>query len=198
MLEPGIALHSIGFKVITDPNLGEMIDAGRQVRVAGLIDRELGTVRISPTFSSQEQRYTAAHELAHAILHPSMSGLHRDRVVSGPCPRKDKREVEADKFASCFLIPARLLLNRFQLCFGSQFLRLNEDTVYGLSIPNIDVAVRRFRNTRDLSLAIATTSSFMGRPFDSLSKYFRVSQTAMAIRLEEVGLIDDMSLRKAW
>jgi hypothetical protein len=198
MLEPGVALHMLGFTVITDPDLGEMVDAGRRIQVAGLIDQDEQLVRISPAFTFQEQRYTAGHELGHAVLHRGMSGLHRDRVVSGPSSRKDKMEVDADNFASCFLMSARLLLNRFRLCFGVDVFRLNEDTAYGLRIPNIDAAQRRFRAPRDLALAVATTSIFMGCPFDSLANYFRVSPTAMAIRLEEVGLIDHMSLKRSW
>jgi hypothetical protein len=194
LLEPGVALHMLGFKVVTDANLGEMVDAGRKVRVAGVIDQNRQIVRISPVPTYQEQRYTAGHELGHALLHPGMDGLHHDRVISGPSYRKEKHEREADQLASCFLMPAKLLLNRFAQRFGSAHFKISEDTIYGLRIPSIDQALRRFRCPRDISLAVATATTFMGTPFRSLSTSFRVSPTAMAIRLEEVGLIDEGSL----
>lgn len=196
ILEPGIALHFLGFHVESDANLGEMFDLGRRVRVAGLIDRKAMRVRISPTFQMSEQRYTTAHELGHAVKHPGMSGLHRDRAIDGPTERRDVREREADAFASCFLMPARLVLERFGQHFGCQVFRLTEDSIFGLQISSIDDALREIRCTRHISLLVANANSYMGRPFVSLAKYFRVSPIAMAIRLEELALVEDFAARR--
>jgi len=196
LLEPGVALASLGFEVVTDPDLGEMNSAGRRVRVAGLIDHEHKVVRISPVPTYQEQRFTTGHELGHGVLHPGMSGLHRDQVVAGPTLRRDRLESDADKFASSYLMPVRLLLHRFAQCFGCDHFQLDDDTAFGLWGSNSDKARRKFRTQRDLSYFVATATSFMGRPFEALATHFRVSPTAMAIRLEEVGLIDDRSLSK--
>ena len=76
--------------------------------------------------------------------------------------------------------------------------RLNEDTVFGLQLGTIDQAKRRLRNVRDVSLAVETASSYMGTPFEPFSHFFRVSPTTMAIRLEEVGLVGEHSLRHNW
>lgn len=198
LVDPAIALHLNGFEVRTDPNLGEMWEAGGRARVAGIVDQRGKIVRVSPAISDQERRFTTAHELGHVVLHPQMTGLHRDRAVSGPSSRKDKREQDADAFASCFILPARLLLGIFRDRFGMNVFRLNEDTVFGLRLGTIDQAQRRMRTRRDVSLAVATASSFMGAAFEPLSRFFRVSPTAMAIRLEEVGLVDETSLRRSW
>ena len=175
-----------------------MNDAGRRVRVAGLIDHDHKVVRISPVPTYQEQRFTTGHELGHGVLHPGISGLHRDKVIAGPTLRKDTRESDADKFASSYLMPARLLLQRFAQCFGCDHLRMDEDTAFGLRIPNSDQARRRYRSPRDVSYVVATATWFQNRSFETLANQFRVSPTAMAIRLEEVGLIDDRSLGKGW
>lgn len=188
LLEPGVALGLLGFKTVTDSNLGEMEDGDRRVLVAGIIDRASRIVRISPNFTAEEQRFTAAHELGHAVLHPGVTGLHRDRLVAGPSARKEKREYEADVFATCFLMPERLVRRRFAACFGVDSLPLGQDALACLRIP-VNEADRRFRSLRNFSLAVASAINFAGTPFDSLARYFRVSPTAMAIRLEELELV---------
>lgn len=196
ILEPAIALHFLGFSVETDSDLGEMFDRGRRVRVAGLIDRKKMCVRISNTLPSRERRFTVAHELGHGVKHPALTTLHRDRAIDGPVERRDWREREADSFASCFLMPARLVLQRFVEYFGCQILRFDENSVYGLQLRSVDQALQHIRCTRHMSLLVAKTNSYMGRPFVSLSDYFGVSAATMAIRLEELGLIEDFAERR--
>ena len=197
LLEPAVALHLKGFDVRTDPHLGEMWEDGRHIRTAGIVDQESRVVRVSPAITDQERRFTTAHELGHVVLHPHMTGLHRDRTLSGPSQRKDKLEREADAFAACFLMPAKMIFMRFRERFGADVFRLNEDAAFGLRLGSIDQARRHLRYQRDVSLALATTNSFMGVSFDSLSALFRVSTVAMAIRLEEVGLVDSRSTLSA-
>lgn len=198
LVDPAVALYLNGFDVRSDPNLGEMWESGARARVAGIVDQRRKIVRVSLGLSDQERRFTTAHELGHVIMHPGMTGLHRDRAISGPLFRKDKRERDADAFSSCFIMPAKLLLQRFCDQFRTDVFRLNEDTVFGLRLGSVDQAQRNIRTRRDVSLAIATANSFMGVAFEPLSRFFRVSPTAMAIRLEEVGLVDETSLRRSW
>lgn len=198
LVDPAIALYSKGFEVKSEQNLGEMWDAGAHTRVAGIIDQKNRIVRVAVGLGEQERRFTTGHELGHAILHPGMTGLHRDRAVSGPTVRRDKCERDADAFSSCFIMPARLLLRRFREHFGTDVFRMDEDSVFGLGLGTIDQVQRRIRNRREVALAVATTSSFMGVPFEPLSRFFRTSPTAMAIRLEEVGLVNENSLRRNW
>lgn len=193
-VEPAVALWMKGFRVVTDVSLGEMWDEGRRVRVAGVVDQNAGIVRVSPNLDYQERRFTTSHELGHVIEHPGMS-LHRDRVVSGHMPRKNKREREADLFASCFLMPARHVLKEFDIRFGMRVFRMNEDTAFGFSLGGVQNAQLKIKGQREASLLSATASSFMGRHFLPLNQAFGVSPTTMAIRLEEVGLVDADSAR---
>jgi hypothetical protein len=193
-VEPAIALYMKGFDVITDPSLGEMWDEGQRIQVAGIVDQETRTVRVSHSLDDQQRRFTTGHELGHVIRHPGMS-LHRDRAISGHMPRKDGREREADLFASCFLMPARYVINEFYRRFGMPVFRMNEDAVFGFSLGSIENAQRKIRRQRDASLMSATAPAFMGRHFSPLCQMFGVSPVAMAIRLEEVGLVDPASAK---
>lgn len=195
MLEPGVALHLRGFKVETAVDLGEMVDSGKRVRVAGLIDQHKRTVRITAGLTPQETRFTAGHELGHAVLHPTMTGLHRDRSVSGPLYRKDKVEMDADRFTSAYLMSPKLVLREFMHRFGVDVFRLGSDSIFGLGIGR---SVHHLRNTRDVSYLVANATSYMGRHFPSLGNAFRVSSATMAIRLEELGLIEDFASRRMW
>lgn len=195
MLEPGIALHLRGFKVATAVDLGQMFDSGRRVRVAGLIDQNKMIVHITAGLTPQEVRFTTGHELGHAVLHPTMTGMHRDRSMSGPLYRKDKVEKDADHFASAYLMSPKLLLREFINRFGVDVFRLSNDSVFGLGISR---TVHNLRNMRDVSYIVANATSYMGRHFLSLTNAFRVSPTTMAIRLEELELIEDFSPRRIW
>jgi|SRR6185437_8671371 len=189
-LEPGVALKLKGFRIETVSSLGEMISGGKPVQVAGLIDRKQQVVRIaSSRFSAVEQRFTAAHELAHAILHPNGELLHRDRPADILRWQKDPEEREADFFAACFLMPEKQVRLWFRRLFLTDQFALNDDTAFALCTKPLDVVLPRFRSLRDLSLALARTISYNSRQFKSLAELFRVSPTAMAYRLEELELV---------
>ena len=55
-------------------------------------------------FSLETIKFTIAHELGHALLHPNMV-LHRDRPMDGSksLQSKDYKELQANKFAAYFL-----------------------------------------------------------------------------------------------
>ena len=194
LVEPAVALYMKGFDVQTDSTLGEMWEDGRRVLVAGVVDNPARLVRVSPALDNQQRRYTTGHELGHVVRHPGMS-LHRDRAISGHVPRKDVKEREADYFASCFLMPARHVIEQFYLRFGSYSFSMNEDVVFGLSLGSVSQVQNRIKRQRDASLLVATASSYMGLPFQPLCNFFKVSPWAMAIRLEEVGIVDEASVR---
>ena len=64
-------------------------------------------VAVSNKFSKEVQNFTAAHELGHAILH-EQAILHRDIPVDSIGKRvvRDRVEIEADTFATYFLMPS--------------------------------------------------------------------------------------------
>ena len=82
-------------------------------------DNNVGTnkneklVQVSKQFPQETQNFTAAHELGHAILH-KQTVLHRDRPLDGSSntPRI-REEMQADKFATFFLMPSKLVEDIF-------------------------------------------------------------------------------------
>ena len=189
LLEPGIGLEIMGFEVQTVFALGQHSFEGRLSEAAGLIDHNEMVVRISSRFSEKTQRFTAAHELGHAVLHDSNSGMLRDFAVSGPTHRRDPREAEADKFASCFLMPRRLLARQFMALFGCEQIIRGDARSFAVHGASHERTGLNQSDGRGLSLYLARAIGFDGRYFKSLAEQFKVSDTAMAIRLEELGLV---------
>ena len=99
------------------------------VEIAGVIDQESKLVQISNHTSQEIQNFTAAHELAHALLH-RQPVLHRDIPLDGS-PKNRQRPVEeeqADRFASYFLMPRKLIRRRFKELFFTDRYKINSDT----------------------------------------------------------------------
>lgn len=188
ILDPAIALKLIGYDFALDETLGQYFSDGRQIEVAGTIDDASMQVRISRQFAYDVRNFTAAHELGHALLH-NARGLHRDRPLDGATISREPIEIEADKFASCFLMPEKLVKKCFGELFGIGNFVLNEDTSFALSRGNSLNLGRDCRSLRNLSKILASTESYNGLRFVSLARQFRVSTGAMAIRLEELGLV---------
>lgn len=188
ILDPTIAFRLIGYDFDLDETLGQYFNDGRQIEVAGTIDDSSQQVRISRQFPYDVRNFTAAHELGHALLHDAR-GLHRDRPLDGATISREPIEIEADKFASYFLMPEKLVKTCFKELFGTSNFVLNEDTAFALNRGRSFNLSQDCRNPRDLSKILASTESYNGLRFVSLARQFRVSTGAMAIRLEELGLV---------
>ncbi|HHG90239.1 MAG TPA: ImmA/IrrE family metallo-endopeptidase [Devosia sp.] len=188
MLDPEIAIRSIGFDFFMEETLGQFVFEGEQFEVAGIIDRDRNTVRLSRQLPFVTRRFTAAHELGHALMH-EQTGLHRDRPLDGSsnAPRS-KTEVEADQFASCYLMPENLVRSRFGKIFGTKKFVLDDTARFFLETGGVNVD-EKCTSLRGLARVLASIQTFSGRHFDSLANQFHVSIEAMAIRLEELGLI---------
>lgn len=196
ILDPQVALASIGFETEFAGSLGQYDNNGEAFEVAGIIDRPAGKVQVSSRFSPAIQNFTLAHELGHAVIHDELE-IHRDRAVDGTREgsARDTVELEADVFAAYFLMPGRLVRTEFELRFLTQRFVLNELTAFALNVGNLDVFRTRCRTLRDLTRYLADATQFNGNHFDSMARRFRVSIEAMAIRLEElriVGLSDSV------
>jgi Zn-dependent peptidase ImmA (M78 family) len=188
MLDPSVALDLIGYDFDLDETLGQSHINGRLLEVAGVIDDSSRRVRISRQFSNDVRVFTAAHELGHALLHEA-GGLHRDRPLDGETLSRHGIEFEADKFATYFLMPEKLVRARFTNFFATDRFVVNEETVFALSRSSLPEFQQKFRTLRDVSRALANAEYYDGRRFISLARQFRVSIGAMAIRLEELGLL---------
>ena len=191
-LKPNIAIEKLlNYRIIRKPSLGTYDILGEPIEIAGVIYNKEKVIGISKKFSSTIQNFTLAHELGHAFLH-KQTGLHRDRAIDGSnvSAPKDAIELQADKFASYFLMPRKQIVRSFQELFSMNYFSLNEDNVFALNGGSLSTFRLKCRNLRDLSRAIASAESFYGTRFQSMAEVFNVSIEAMAIRLEELDLIE--------
>jgi hypothetical protein len=183
------AIELMGYRLEMSDGLGFWQARKGQQEVAGLIDRSMRVVRLSRQFPGPSMAFTLAHELGHAVLHPEGSGVHRDRSRDRAGGSMNPEEAEADRFAVHFLMPERLVRERFEACFGSSPFNLTEETAFALRMGNLDAAEGRFSTRRSLSRHLADVEQFDTRHFPSLATVFGVSVTTMAIRLEELDLV---------
>ncbi len=190
LLDPILTLRFLGFECNLVESLGQYALEGQNVEVAGTVDASGRSVEVSRQFEPPVRKFTAAHELGHAILHPAQA-LHRDRAFDGTQLRdpRDRTEWEADVFATYFLMPDKLVRARFEALFRTSEFVLNEETAFALNAGDIEELRARYIETRHLSRLLAKTTYYDGCHFDSLAQQFGVSFEAMAIRLEELRLI---------
>ena len=101
---------------------------------------------------------------------------------------QDPVETEANKFASYFLMPAKLVGQFFVEFFGTNRFVLNEGTRFALGRGGI-VNLPPSPTLRNVSRILASVDNYNGIRFYSLSQQFQVSNEAMAIRIEELELV---------
>lgn len=189
ILDPAVALRLVGYECEFEEGFVQHHGDGGLVEVAGFINRTSKTVHISRQFPASVQTFTAAHELGHATLHHAIGGVHRDRPMDGLTLSRDPVELEADKFATYFLMPGKLVRARFSGLFGTERFELNEEIAFALSCTSLHEFRMKYRTRRDLARLLAGTECYNRRHFASLATQFRVSIGAMAIRIEELALL---------
>ncbi len=177
------AASQISIEIERVPDLGVYDEGLRTISTAGIFDRPAGKISICTSFPAEVQRFTAAHEIGHALLHPQMNVAHRDRALEGARLKRDTIEFEADYFAVLFLMPEKSVRKEFESRFLTQEFHLNDDTAYALGI-KLGEYYSRERISRHLASAIR----YNGRYFYSLTQVFGLSVEAVALRLEELGL----------
>lgn len=193
MLCPKIACGILGLEYLELGNLGHNNFAyrGTKFKIAGLIDRQSKKIAVSTEFPLQEIRFTAAHEIGHWLLHPN-EVMHRDRpLIQDNYNRitQPLEEREANYFAACFLMPARLLGNAFEKRFQTKLFTFDDSTAFHLNPLDPQSLISTEKDCLDRELALARCKSFNGNYFKSLSEEFNISESAMAIRLKELNLI---------
>jgi Zn-dependent peptidase ImmA (M78 family)/formiminotetrahydrofolate cyclodeaminase len=191
ILRPDYILKSaLGYDYISSSTYGVLINEDESIEVAGIIDQPNKIVAVSNKFSNQVQNFTAAHELGHAILH-EQAILHRDIPVDSIGKRKnrDKVEIEADAFATYFLMPTKWVKLEFEKRYSNKVFQINEETAFRFGGRSITDIKKECKNIRSLSRKLASTELYDSNNFISLAKQFNVSIEAMAIRLEELNLV---------
>lgn len=181
----------LGYEFDNSNDLGYDFIDGQWVDIAGLIDQDNKLVQISNHTSSHLQNFTAAHELGHALLH-KQSLLHRDIPIDGSNEQRDRpiEEIQADRFASFFLMPRKLVEQRFKQLFLTNEFQINSETAFRLTGNSSAIELKNeCKNLRGLSLKLASAKSFGEEFFDPISTHFNVSVKAMAIRLEQLNLV---------
>jgi formiminotetrahydrofolate cyclodeaminase len=191
LLKPEIVLKKvIGYSFLQSNSLGFYEQDGDRFEIAGDIDKSKKLVRISGRFSLETQNFTAAHELGHSILH-KQTVLHRDKPIDGPrTAPKSLEEFQADKFATYFLMPGKIVEETFFQLFEMQKFIINENSVTAIGAKSIQFLREKCQNLRGLGRLVASLELYAGKPFKSLSEIFGVSVETMAIRLEELQLIE--------
>lgn len=190
-IDAKLAFELLGYQFQAYESLGAHEVQGEYYEIAGQIDKLNKTVAISGEFPLQTRNFTAAHELGHALFH-KQNILHRDRPIDGSSNFESRslQEKQADKFAACFLMPGKQVKLVFEELFSQKKLIFNEELAFALNEKNLNSLRLKCRNLREFSRLIASTEFFNNNPFSSLSKHFHVTDGAMAIRLEELKLVE--------
>lgn len=192
VLDPFVALRAVGYTATLDESLGRYSDENEAFEVAGMFDNEKREVHVSRRFTSPIRNFTAAHELAHAVLH-NTNGLHRDRPLNGVSRpiAKDPTEYQADKFATYFLMPEKLVRKVFENTFLEKPFVFDANSTFALGFEGVDSFRESCPTIRDSAKLLASINRFNGEQIIPLAERFGVSVEAMAIRLEELKLVSD-------
>ena len=186
LLHPQHAAKEIGFTYEEVPEIPDW-PPGRRTRLAGMVDPSRRLILISDQFGPEVARFTGAHEVGHAILHPGRQ--FRERPMNGPAARRDQVEMAADRFAAEFLMPRNLVASEVREAFGPGLpIRIDEVRAFHFDA----VAPSEFAEAPVSAKARALAAAhrdFDGGHIVPLHRRFEVSIAAMAIRIEELGLV---------
>ena len=190
IIDPATTFRLHGYEFEETVSLGQDFIEGKSVEIAGYVDNEHKTAKVSRKFSSDVRRFTAAHELGHAILHKQRI-LFRDRALDGGATdsRRPQVEFEADTFAAYFLMPEVQVREIFVQIFGQDQFDVDKRSAFALGFESVDEIRSELPTPRHLSARLAVTDFYFGVPTRSLCEIFGVSPTAMAIRIEELSLV---------
>lgn len=190
ILNPAQALQKVfGYKyfLMEDISLADQED---YTNVAGIIDQRDKLVLISKKYATSTQNFTTAHELGHAMLHSQLV-MHRDIPIDGSSQSRtrSKEEIQADKFASYFLMPRKQIIKEFTERFINSRFTIDEKSAFNLIKDGPGKLKSDCKNLRGLSRKLATTERYENQSFNSMTEVFNVSVETMAIRLEELELL---------
>lgn len=193
MLEPEVAAQVLDMSYHLSEGLGTWGQGRDRFEIAGMVDRQRQLIAVSTRFEYPVMRFTGAHEVGHVVLNHPHRVMHRDRpVFQIQQGLRDPLEQEGDYFAACFLAPARLVIEAFQARFVSgPPLPLTDAVAFHLCGESGHALMRAGPDSLKFAAAVAGAKSFNGRHFSSLAEVFRISVSAMAIRLRELRLIED-------
>lgn len=190
IIQPKKVLNLLGYQYIEETTLGQYFEKGKAVEVAGITDHKDKFVAISTQFSPESRYFTLCHELGHVIMHNGKR-IYRDGPLDGKYNRsnQDWTEYQANVFAKNYSMPEELVIKVFEMLYGTNRLIINADTLFKLNKGSMYEFKQKYPSLRNVTRLIAGTEFYDHQNFKSISKIFKVSNTAMAIRLEELRLI---------
>ena len=190
VLKPEIAIKLFGYNFYHELTLGEFEQEGKLFEIAGIYNKTDKSISISNQFSPEIKNFTTAHELGHLLLHDKDLVLHRDRPLNGGNTSQNKKrvEIEADKFATYFLMPRKEVERVFIRNFKTSKLIIDQDSAFSLGYSSKEELLKEIRSEREFSRLLSKSTIYQSVPIRSLVEHFNVSLEAMAIRLEELDL----------
>ncbi|WP_260436097.1 ImmA/IrrE family metallo-endopeptidase [Burkholderia glumae] len=192
LFSPDSAIEKYGYSYEVRDSMPSAT-VGSAFVTAGMIDTVQRIVVVASDLNFEIQRFTAAHELGHLVLHESLSHMkrHRDRPATGEdFYSRDPVEAEADYFAAVWLAPGPTVEHYFKERFGNIPLTLNETTAFHVAgVKGVTDLMASKPNSLTFAIAVARATSFNSRRFESLASFFGLSAKAMAIRLRELRLV---------
>ena len=193
MINPATTFGLHGYDYEETVSLGQDSIDGELVEIAGYVDNEEKVAKVSRKFSPDVRRFTSAHELGHAILHKQKK-MFRDRALDGGAIGSGRPQIEreADAFAVLFLMPEVQVRDIFEQIFGQEQFNVDQRSAFALGFRGVGAMQTKLPTDRHLSVRLATTDLYSGIPKRSLCGIFGVSPTAMAIRIEELSLIQSL------
>jgi hypothetical protein len=178
---------------------------GKKPDIFGAIWLETGKIIVDESLDPEERplieeryRFTLAHEVGHWRLHRPLVRANSDKetqrptVVCRSSRAKDRVELQANLYASCLLMPRKLVFQAWRDRFGNDHprgLRRKDGTV------DVDEISRMLPNFLAVPVGISDSPNracddqllkHIARPF---AEKFLVSPIAMRIRLERLGLL---------
>ena len=125
------------------------------------------------------------------MLHSELV-MHRDKPldVSNQTSIRSKEEIQADKFAAYFLMPKKQIIKEFINRFQTDKFLINELTAFNLIKAGPDKLKSEVKDIRGLARKLADSERYENHSFEAMTKIFNVSTEAMAIRFQEISLIE--------
>lgn len=174
-------LKLLGYKVAYSNKIGAEFTSRKFKEIAGVCDNNQNVVAISKNYNTTIQNFTLAHELGHALMHGEGT-MFRDIPLDGSeTNQKDPFEIQANKFAAYYLMPAKLVKSEFERLFNQPTISSREYKLANNLPPSHSIELKQI--SQELSAIIHKNSGY------SIAYRFKVSVEAMSIRLLNLKLI---------
>ena len=191
----------VGLSLVEVPTIQIRESASKAVwvggEIAGMLERDEQRITIATNHPLTSQRFTLAHELGHWFLHTG-TVFFRERPMFDTAFAKSNKprvECEADTYAAEFLMPRKLVTTNFRETFGDPICLsdVRPEHLHSLSsfvFPPFKFSYFKQAGMRVLSQTLAELRVIgAATEVQPLHSKFGVSSEAMAIRLEELGLV---------